>query len=83
MFKCDKCGCCCKNLNKSKLYHDLDRGDGQCKYLINDLCSIYDNRPLFCRVDECYDLFFKDTMSLDEYYILNKKECKKLKNIKE
>lgn len=83
MFKCDCCGCCCRNIYKSELYSDLDRGDGTCKYLTGNLCSIYDNRPLLCRVDECYELFFKDTMKLDEYYRLNMKECRKLKKIKE
>lgn len=79
MFKCDCCGCCCRNIDKSELYSNLDRGDGQCKYLIGNLCSIYDNRPLFCRIDKCYDLFFKDIMSIDEYYRLNMEVCKKLK----
>lgn len=83
MFKCDCCGCCCRNIDKSELYSDLDRGDGTCKYLTESLCSIYDKRPLFCRVDECYELFFKDIMSLDEYYRLNIEECKKLKKLKE
>lgn len=83
MFKCDCCGCCCRNIDKSELYSDLDRGDGTCKYLIGNLCSIYDNRPLFCMVDECYDLFFKDTMSRNEYYRLNLEECKKLKKLEE
>jgi len=63
MFACDCCGCCCRNLKKSELYADLDRGDGACKYLVGNLCSIYEKRPLFCRVDECYELFLK-TVSL-------------------
>lgn len=83
MFNYDCCGCCCRNIYKSELYCDLDRVDGTCKYLTGNLCSIYDNRPLICRVDECYELFFKDTMKLDEYYKLNMKEFRKLKKIKE
>jgi len=79
MFECDCCGCCCRNLNKSHLYDNLNRGDGVCKYLIGNLCSIYNERPLFCRIDECYELYFKDTMSKEEYYRLNMEECKKLK----
>lgn len=81
MFKCDCCGCCCRNLNKSELYSDLDRGDGICKYLSGNLCSIYENRPLLCRVDECYDLYFCNIMNRDEYYKLNTIECQKLKNM--
>lgn len=79
MFQCDCCGCCCRNLDKSELYKDLDRGDGVCKYLNENLCTIYENRPLFCRVDECYERFFKQDMSLVEYYDVNLKMCEKLK----
>ncbi len=57
--------------------------DGVCKYLIGNICSIYNERPLFCRVDECFELFFKEYMSIDEYYKLNYKECKKLKELGE
>lgn len=81
MFDCDCCGCCCRNVSKSDLYADLDRGDGICKYLEGNLCSIYEERPLLCRVDECYELFFKDSISLEEYYKLNIDICKKLKNM--
>ena len=42
MFKCDCCGCCCRNLQLSDLYSELDRGDGTCKYLVGNLCSIYE-----------------------------------------
>lgn len=79
MFKCDCCGICCKNLNKSALYSELDRGDGVCRYLKDNLCSIYETRPLLCRVDECYDLFFSSLMTREEYYQLNLNECERLK----
>ncbi|MDD6488439.1 MAG: YkgJ family cysteine cluster protein [Clostridia bacterium] len=79
MFKCDRCGCCCRNVDKSELYSDLDRGDGTCKYLVDNLCSIYDSRPLFCRIDLCYELFFSDSMSYKEYCRLNTEVCQKLK----
>lgn len=83
MFQCDQCGCCCRNLNKSELYSNLDRGDGVCKYSSGNECSIYNERPLLCRVDECYKLFFSQYMSLEEYYQLNKDICKKLKKSEE
>ena len=83
MFTCDKCGRCCRNLNRSDLYSELHNGDGVCKYLKGNLCSIYIVRPLLCRVDECYDIFFKDRMSYDEYCYLNKLACEKLKNKEE
>jgi len=40
MFQCDRCGCCCRNLHKSEIYAELDRGDGVCKYLLGNLCTI-------------------------------------------
>ena len=81
MFVCDMCGECCKNLDKSPIYSELDKGDGICKYLVDNLCSNYDNRPLLCRVDESYEAFFKDIYSIDEYYRLNYEVCIKLKKL--
>jgi len=83
MFQCDKCGKCCRNLKMSDLYADLDRGDGVCKYLDGNLCSIYDDRPLKCRVDDSYRMFFKDKMSITEYYHLNKEMCNIIKKLEE
>lgn len=79
MFHCDKCGICCRNLDKSPHYKDLDRGDGICKYLEGNLCSIYDSRPLLCRVDESYEKLFKEHMSLEDYYEMNYSACRELK----
>lgn len=80
-FICDQCGLCCKNLDKSEIYADLDRGDGICKLFDEktNLCSDYQNRPLKCRIDEMYEQFYKDTLSLKEYYELNYEGCKTLK----
>ena len=80
MFQCDQCGLCCKNLKLSSIYAELDRGDGNCKYLKGNLCSIYSDRPLVCRIDESYEVFFKDNFSKEEYYRLNYEMCDKLKN---
>lgn len=80
MFHCDQCGACCRNLHLSSAYAMLDRGDGVCRYLAGNLCSIYASRPLLCRVDECYEKFFKEMMSLEEYYRLNQEICRELKN---
>ena len=75
MFTCDKCGSCCRNLNKSTIYTNLDSGNGVCKYLEGSLCSIYATRPLLCRVDESYDVYFKNIMNRDEYEKLNYESC--------
>lgn len=83
MFKCDRCGCCCRNLDKNNIYASLNRGDGTCIYLKGKDCSIYENRPLLCRVDECYDLYFSNVMTKEEYYRVNKKMCEELRKMEE
>lgn len=82
MFICDCCGLCCRNLNKSDLYADLNRGDGVCKFLDEEenLCSIYNERPLKCNIDKLYDMCFKEKMTREEYYKLNYIVCNELKN---
>jgi hypothetical protein len=77
------CGECCRHLNNSDLYKELDRGDGVCRFLRGNKCSIYKDRPLLCRVDESYEKLFVGKVSKEEYYRLNYEACDKLKNIKE
>ena len=81
-FKCDKCGCCCKNVSSVPEAMFLDRGDGICKYYNEKtrLCLIEDFKPDICRVDKMYKKY-KDKMSWDEYLELNYKACEELKEI--
>ena len=79
MFKCDKCGQCCRNLHKPPIYEELHNGDGICRFLNGNICSIYETRPLVCRVDESYDVFFKEQMSYEEYIRRNYECCAILK----
>ena len=79
MLKCDKCGQCGRTLHKAPIYEELHNGDGICKFLNGNLCSIYKTRPLICRVDESYDAFFKEQMSYEEYIQRNYECCKILK----
>ena len=83
MFKCDCCGKCCEKVSTAEIYQHLADKTGKCRYLKNNLCSIYTNRPLICRVDEMYELYYKDSMTLVEYYELNYKACQLLKEEKE
>lgn len=84
MFKCDKCGECCRNLDKSPIYKNMHDGNGVCRFLKGNICSIYNDRPLICRVDDSYEVFFKDEMSYDEYLQQNYLCCEILKkNMKE
>lgn len=82
MFKCDQCGLCCQNLAGIDLYQDLNDGTGTCLYFDRKtkLCTIYNQRPLKCRVDDAYDAYFKDKMTKQEYYQMNYGACKKLKD---
>lgn len=82
-FPCTKCGACCRHLDKSDLYKELDRGDGVCKYLKGNLCSIYEIRPNLCRVDKCYELYFASHMTRDEFYRTNLAVCRKLRELEE
>ena len=79
MFECDRCGLCCRSLKEIDILSPLNRGDGVCRYLENNLCSIYNDRPIICRVDDCYEKFFKNIMTKEEYYTLNYESCKLLK----
>ena len=80
MFLCDQCGKCCEKVYTSEMYRYLADDTGRCKYLKDNLCSIYENRPLICRVDEMYELFYKEVMTLEEFYTLNYKACDVLKS---
>ncbi len=81
MFLCDQCGLCCMQIGSSSLYDGLDRGDGICIFFDEEvrICKVYDNRPLQCNVDKVYETYFKEKMSQEEFYELNYKICKKLK----
>ena len=80
MFQCDKCGECCRNLDKSEIYRELHDGDGICRYLRENLCSIYEKRPLICRIDEGFEAFFKDKISYEKYLQYTYECCEILKN---
>lgn len=55
-FPCSSCGLCCRRVNFSNETNFLDRGDGVCHFLNEEtnLCNIYDERPLVCRVKDYY-----------------------------
>lgn len=80
MFTCDQCGLCCKCLSNNAMYSDLDRGDGVCKYLKDNLCTIYNSRPVKCNTELFYEKYLCNSISKDEYEKLNKYSCLELKN---
>lgn len=81
MFKCDKCGICCRKVYRSNIYRYLDRGDGVCIYFDckTNLCTIYKNRPNICNIEIAYKEYFADIYSLEEYYTINYYACMVLK----
>lgn len=81
LFDCDCCGACCRNIRMSEFGKELDRGDGVCKYLKNNLCGIYSERPIFCNVDAYYEKFLSEVMSREKFHELNHDVCKRLKKI--
>ena len=78
-FPCDKCGLCCKNIRLSSLSSKLDRGDGVCKHLKDNLCEIYSQRPIFCNVEAYYEKFLAEKISREEFYNMNREVCERLK----
>lgn len=77
-FKCNKCGECCRNLHQSEIYEFLHDGDGICRYLKNNICTIYDNRPELCNIALCYEKYFNGVYTKEEYIALNEEGCKAL-----
>lgn len=63
--------------------NNLHDGDGICRYLLGNECSVYNERPLICRIDESYEVFFKDEMSYEDYLQLTYECCEILKGKRE
>lgn len=80
-FSCDRCGLCCRRVGRFPFMKEYDRGDGVCRYLTTDnLCAIYENRPLICNIDLLYEKFYSNVMSRDDYYLLNAEACASMKS---
>ena len=80
-FHCDKCGACCSQLKLfGSLYAFLDDGSGVCRYYDKEtkLCTIYEHRPLQCRVEEGYHAYFAD-IPYEDYLKGVEEGCRKLR----
>lgn len=82
MFECERCGQCCRRVGRTILGGDLAGSDGVCRYLdkTTNLCTIYAERPLLCRVDDFYDAYLSTTLSREEFYRQNKDICRQLQS---
>jgi len=76
-FPCTLCGACCRSIEGISFLEEYNDA-GTCKKMMDNQCSIYDDRPLLCRVDESYQEIFSEYMTLTEYYIENAKACNEL-----
>ena len=80
-FSCSHCGACCQQLELfGTKYKWLDKGNGICRYFDckTSLCLIYNIRPLICRVDAGYYLYFSH-ISYEKYIKYTNIICKFLK----
>lgn len=81
MFKCDKCGLCCKQVGKFPFMKDYNRGDGTCRYLTDEnTCSIYERRPPICNTELLYERIYSRVMTREEFDRMNTSVCEKLKS---
>ena len=77
MFPCTQCGECCRRVSVSEVTRPLDRGDGVCRHFDEPTngCTIYETRPLTCRVDAYYEAHLRDQIALPAFYRLNAELC--------
>jgi Fe-S-cluster containining protein len=81
MFPCTNCGCCCKRVGIIKAFltddefpFDVDE-NGSCKMLVNNMCSVYDNRPDICKVEE---MSKKNNIPKEIYYKMAIDVCNRM-----
>lgn len=79
-FPCTSCGKCCRRVYLSEKTAYLDRGDGICHHLdeSTNLCQIYENRPLVCRIEDYYKAHLAEQYTWEEFVQLNLEWCEKL-----
>lgn len=79
-FPCTACGKCCRRVSVSEQTAYLSRGDGVCRYLDeqSNLCTIYQTRPLVCRVEDYYRAHLAEQYTWTEFVRINLEICNKL-----
>lgn len=82
-FPCDACGLCCRRVNESVETAFLDRSDGVCRHFdeLTHLCTIYDDRPLVCRVEDYYQAYLSSAVSWDAFVDINVGICNELQRL--
>lgn len=79
-FPCTSCGLCCQNIGSIEELKAYDLGNGVCKFYDGALkqCSIYESRPLCCKVKESYEKIYFKEFSRFSFYQANAEICNKL-----
>lgn len=81
-FNCVRCGECCRHIDLVEGLKHL-QVNGICKYLIENQCLIYEERPDLCRYDSLYEILKKQALiSLEEYDKLSVMYCEMLQDLK-
>ncbi len=78
-FLCKQCGACCRDISANEHLRFMADESGCCIFLKENLCSIYETRPLFCRVEEAYAAFYSDVLSHDQYIEYTENACRLLR----
>lgn len=86
------CGMCCRNvhhwkenlsqmqelLNDETIDFPFKESNGVCEMLQDNMCSIYESRPIVCNTEKMYALLHKTTgMSVSEFVKLQAISCVK------
>ncbi|QEY24613.1 YkgJ family cysteine cluster protein [Neisseria animalis] len=79
-FPCTACGKCCRLVGNNEQTAFLDRGDGVCRHFdeATNLCGIYADRPLVCRVEDYYRTYFSEQTTWEDFVRINVEICRKL-----
>jgi len=77
MFPCTGCGLCCQNISDIKELETFDLGNGVCKYfnILDNVCTIYEERPDICRVDKMFELKYQQFFTKKVFYQENARVC--------
>ena len=81
-FPCTGCGCCCKVIDWADkiivrddpthpYYFPYTHKEGVCEKLIDNKCSVYESRPLICRIEDSMPKGYNQTA----YYNINIEAC--------
>ena len=84
-FPCTGCGCCCRVIDWADkiivredtthtYYFPYTHKEGVCEMLIDNKCSVYETRPLICRIEDSVP----EDCDKEHYYQLNIKACNEL-----